>query len=300
MPANIIWLPSWYPNILGPFDGDFIQRHARAVSASAKLTVVFFKKDTESIITNDLKKTVSVQNNLQEIICYYRPVRTRLKLLNRLISFYTYRKVYKKILTELINENGRPDLVHVHVALAAAAPALWLKKKYQAPLLISEHWTGYLPSALYGISDLHIFQRKLMEQLFASAMVLTAVSKVLGDSIKEHFIAPDYVVVPNVVNTDIFYPLPGPAKSVCRFIHISTLSFQKNIEAIINAFEIIKHKGCSFELIIFGPPSETLYTLIVNADLAGNICLKNEVPQPELAKYVQEADALILFSRYET
>ena len=32
-PAYILWLPSWYPNKLDPFDGDFIQRHAVAVSA---------------------------------------------------------------------------------------------------------------------------------------------------------------------------------------------------------------------------------------------------------------------------
>jgi hypothetical protein len=42
---NVLWLVSWYPNRLDAFDGDFIERHAIAVSRFAKLTVLLVVKD---------------------------------------------------------------------------------------------------------------------------------------------------------------------------------------------------------------------------------------------------------------
>ena len=55
MNKNILWLPGWYPNILSPYDGDFIQRHARAVALFQKLTVIYIKKDEKGIVTQNKK-----------------------------------------------------------------------------------------------------------------------------------------------------------------------------------------------------------------------------------------------------
>ena len=52
---KVLWLASWYPNQLDKFTGDFIQRHARAVSQYCKVHVIFVKKD-ESLLPN---KTVT-------------------------------------------------------------------------------------------------------------------------------------------------------------------------------------------------------------------------------------------------
>ena len=38
---RVLWLCSWYPHPGDPFEGDFIQRHARAVSAFTPLTVFY-------------------------------------------------------------------------------------------------------------------------------------------------------------------------------------------------------------------------------------------------------------------
>ena len=42
---NVLWLASWYPNRTDIFNGDFIERHAIAVSAFVKLTVLVVIKD---------------------------------------------------------------------------------------------------------------------------------------------------------------------------------------------------------------------------------------------------------------
>ena len=38
---KVLWLSSWYPNPVHPYDGDFIQRHARSVAAYAQVTVFY-------------------------------------------------------------------------------------------------------------------------------------------------------------------------------------------------------------------------------------------------------------------
>ena len=43
--TNVLWLVSWYPSRLDSFTGDFIERHARAVSKYVKLTVLVILKD---------------------------------------------------------------------------------------------------------------------------------------------------------------------------------------------------------------------------------------------------------------
>ncbi len=71
MNKKILWLASWYPNILSPYDGDFIQRQARAAALFQRLTVIYIKKDEKGIVTKDLKIVSSSENNLTEIIVFY-------------------------------------------------------------------------------------------------------------------------------------------------------------------------------------------------------------------------------------
>ena len=104
MNKNILWLASWYPNALAPYDGDFIQRHAKAVSRFQKITVVYIKKDEEGIITKDVETFFSTQNNLYEIIVFYHPLKTGLHFLNRLLSAIKYKRVYRRILRKYIKD----------------------------------------------------------------------------------------------------------------------------------------------------------------------------------------------------
>ena len=49
MSNSILWLASWYPNELAPFDGDFIQRHAQSVSILHMVEVLHVINDEKEI-----------------------------------------------------------------------------------------------------------------------------------------------------------------------------------------------------------------------------------------------------------
>ena len=300
MNKNILWLPSWYPNILSPYDGDFIQRHARAVALFQKLTVVYIKKDIDGIITKNEKIVISTHNNLTEIIIYYHSLKTGINFLDRLVSLKKYIKLYQRFLLAYFNKNGKPDLVHVHVPLNAGILAVWLKKNYNIPFIISEHWTGYFKEDRFGLKHLNTVQKRLIKKIFRHALILTVVSDVLGKSIVDFYGELNYRVIPNTVDTSIFYPIESPGNEIVKFIHISSLGYQKNPEQIIEAFEILKNEGYSFQLIIYGPKKISLEALVKKKSLNNSIQFKNEVPQSKLAEDLRKADALILYSLYET
>ena len=51
---------------------------------------------------------------------------------------------------------------------------------------------------------------------------------------------------------------------------------------------------------LYGPVREELRSLVNNCGLSEFVFFKGEVPQEELAKDLQQSDALVLYSRYET
>ena len=55
MNREILWLPSWYPNKLAPFEGDFIQRHAQAAALYNKIYVIKVVADDRAMITKKLR-----------------------------------------------------------------------------------------------------------------------------------------------------------------------------------------------------------------------------------------------------
>ena len=42
---KLLWLPGWFPSIQDPLAGDFVERHAKAVSEFADVTIMFVAKD---------------------------------------------------------------------------------------------------------------------------------------------------------------------------------------------------------------------------------------------------------------
>jgi glycosyltransferase involved in cell wall biosynthesis len=109
-----------------------------------------------------------------------------------------------------------------------------------------------------------------------------------------------FTVIPNVVNTSIFKPIPTEKNKTVSFVHISLLNYQKNAGDIIRAMSILKKENPNFHLMIFGPLTAELIRLVEDLDLRSEISFHEEIPQVELSKFIQRSNALILYSRYET
>lgn len=295
---NVLWLASWYPNRMDKYDGDFIQRHARAVSLYCNVYLIYVVKCKNKYDETFVDKKVT--GNLTELTICYRSFKTGLKLLDRFISQLKYKSLYKKAIYDYINVNGKPQLMHVHVAMKAGLVALWAFNKWQIPFIVSEHWTGYLSEADISIDDFSSLYLKKLRQILVKASIVTVVSDHLGKAIQDHLPFVKYRVVPNVVDTDIFFPIQKQVSDRFKIIHASNMNYQKNTKDILQALQILKQKEPNFQMQLFGRAEPVIQQLILKLGLQTNIVIKGELPQTELAKAMQQADVLILYSRFET
>ena len=296
---NVLWLASWYPNQLSPFDGDFLQRHAKSVALYCSIHVIYIVKDETKAITQNSKTVLSTNGNLTEQIIYYSSLKTGIKIFDKFFSQQKYKQLYKRAINTYIATNGKPGLVHVQIAMKAGLAALWIKRKWNIPFIVSEQWTGYLQNADVRINAYPFIYRSWLKKVLGEATFITVVSHHLKKAIQQYLPTVKYQVIPNVVNTDIFFPVQKQSEDTVRFIHISNMNFQKNTEAILEALHLLKTNE-TFEMYLFGTDNTRIKNLINDYALQDHVFIRGEVAQPELADAIRQSDALVLYSRFET
>ena len=283
-----------------PFNGDFIKRHAEAVSLYEEVQVIYVVRDLEGHVTKDILPEESIKGGLAEKIIYYYIPSSGLSIVDKYLSEKKYRKLYKKAISDYIKKTGMPDLVHVHVGMKAGAIARWLKNAKGVSYVISEHWTGILQEANEKVSDQPFYIRSLWKKVMKDASGLSAVSEYLAQAVKKQFTLNYQIcIIPNVADTSIFYPAAN-SQNIPRFIHISGLDEFKNPVSIIKAFAIVKNLYPLANLDIFGPEIKHLTELARTMQSEKNVHFHKEVPQPQLAEFIRQSLALILYSSYET
>ena len=296
---KVLWLASWYPNQLDKFTGDFIQRHARATALFSDIEVIHIVKDAKGVVTKNVKEIVASTGRVTEKIIYYKPVKTYVRIIDRFLSSVQYKKLYKQAVKKYIVQNGTPSFIHVHIAMKAGLTALWLKRRYKIPYLLTEHWGGYLDEAVPNIKDYNVVYKYYWSKIITGAKVCTFVSTTFQNFMFGKYKIKNSLVIPNVVNTAVFYPGEKLPSNSHRFIHIFTMIYQKNTKAILEAMAILKNSE-SFELYLYGPVNSSIESLIIKLELQHHVFVKEEVSQEVLSEAIQQSDALILYSRFET
>jgi len=293
----ILWLPSWYPNELEPYNGDFIQRHAKAASCHNPVTVIFFTQYGEKV-SSTYKIQQQVHGNLKEIIVYV-PFKTSFRLLDRIrynLRFYSFAR---KFLRNYFRENGLPSLVHVHVPVKAGNLALWIKRKWGVPFIASEHASTYFKeSGSDFFKNRHWLHRKQVKKIFSGASVVINVSNTVRKILMGLFPIRRSAVIYNVVDTSLF-KWSALKENVFTYIHVSSLTEQKNVFGILRAFKKLFEIRKDWQLIMVGPHTAGIRQFIDQEKLNEHVYLTGEVPYAEVARRMQKSNVFVLFSKHE-
>lgn len=295
---SVLWLCSWYPNAADPFTGDFIKRQAEALSVVQPLKIIYSGKYPK-VPKQQPGSTVGTFPNLQEVILYY-PFTAKDNIVSRVRSLFTYFRKHADLIRQLKNNNELPDIVHVQVAFKAGLIAFYLKWKYGIPYVLTEHWTGYYQQAKDSLFRRSFLEKYLTRLVLKNAAMLITVSEALGNQIQQHWIPIPFRKILNVVDTRLFYHQENRRPQKFRFIHISTLGFQKNPEGIVRAFTSLVKEGIDSELVLVGPVNPGLGKMIAETGLPLNtIRCTGEISYEQVGVELRNASAMILFSFYE-
>ncbi|HEY1114422.1 MAG TPA: glycosyltransferase, partial [Chitinophagaceae bacterium] len=291
---KILWLASWYPNKYDPFDGDFIQRHARAAAMNHDIHVIFVK-ESEADRTDEAEWTIT--GSLTEQVIYFKKKKGPLA---RLQKQFTWRALFWEAIETYITRNGLPDLVHVHVPWKSGTMAMAVKKKYGINYVITEHWGIYNNVLDNTYNNKPVPTRFLLKQIFKNASQLITPSTYLGLAINKMVTPIDFTVIPNVVDTSLFVP-EKEKYSTFTFIHVSNMVPLKNVTGILRAFnKALELCGENIQLILVGNRNNDFTFLAEQLGLLNKyVFFKGEVAYSEVGREMQLSHCFILNSYME-
>ncbi|HYF30013.1 MAG TPA: glycosyltransferase [Chitinophagaceae bacterium] len=295
---HILWLPGWYPDELNAYNGDFIQRHAHAVAEQLPITVIYVAQHGPDVNILQSRAVTNTTGQLTEIIIYFKYKKTGFGLLDKLRYNLGYFHTFRQYLQQYIAQKGKPDMVHVHVPMKAGRMALWLQHKLQVPYIISEHSSAYSEEVPDNYHNRSNYYRKWVRLIFKQAAAATTVSQKLGRRLQELFAIRHMHIIPNVADTRYFHYSPSQPERF-RFLHASTMDHPKNVQGMLQAFHQLKKLRHDWECVMLGWDTPELKRLATTLGLDTHITWKGVVAYQQVAKEMQYASALLLFSRYE-
>lgn len=292
---KILWLVSWYPNKNDRFDGDFIQRHARAAAIYHDVHVIFVS-DAEMEKTQD--EEWHYATGLTEQIIYFK---RKTGIAARARKQLSWKNCYQQAVKNYIEKNGLPDCVHVHIPWKAGLIALWLKKKYGKDFIVTEHWGMYNEATENHFYSRPALNQKLLKLVYKEAKAFVTVSRFLADDVEKITGKKAAFIISNVVDTTLFFP-KKEKYSRFTFIHVSNMVPLKNVDTILMAFRDAYHAtGQEMQLIMIGNRNNEYIKLADELGLLNNsVFFKGETKYSEVAEEMKRSHCFVLFSDSET
>lgn len=296
---KILFTSSWFPSREHETLGNFVERHAIASSIFNDVYVLYVRSAVQK---EDFVSEVKEENGLKKVIVYYKKVENKLMSVLKFVRFNTGMKLGLKLLKEEFGLAPEDiDVCHHNIHFEAGIIPLYLKKHYKTPYIISENWTGYLPSNRWEYTG--IIRKYLTKKIGSQCDIQVPVSIDLKNSLTELGIAKGRVeIIPNVVAVDQFELKPKPDISTeAKFLHVSTLDeSQKNISGILKTFKKFIQIRPHSSLTIIGDGDHTLARkLIDQLGLKKKVKLIGRLPGKEIATKLNEHHIFLLFSNYE-
>jgi glycosyltransferase involved in cell wall biosynthesis len=295
---HILFISSWYPTPSDPTLGVFNRYFALAASLYNKVTVLNIssretQQSTPEIVTGDDKGIYTVQVYYQKVLDSL-PVVSQIKKRGRVVS--AFEQGYQKV----VEARGKVDLMQLNVVMPMGIGVLHLSEKYNIPYVINENWSGYgAEDGNYRGLALKYFTQKIIK----GAKAIMPTSTYLRDAMQGHGLEGNYHVVPNVVNVNVFKPLSLQKNTGTKLIHISSLNDrEKNVSGLIRAFAqaCSQHKELYLDIVGEGVDKQKYIALVNELDIENNVKFVGRLFSEDLVKSINAADALIMFSNFET
>jgi glycosyltransferase involved in cell wall biosynthesis len=291
---NIVIIANGYPTCREPQYGCFEKDQAIALQKEGhKVSILYvdgrFRKYYRRIGITHLQ-----ENNIDIYGLYLFPTAFSLKMSCKL-HYWLRTRMLDSVFSYMLKKQEKPDIIYAHF-LYNIAYAVYLKEKYNIPLVGMEHWSGVNQSKLS--SDI-IYRGQIAYQ---GANRIIAVSNSLKEQIYNHF-KRDATVIHNMVNEE-FFQMPirkYTNRDKLIYISIGSLFYIKGHDILIKALSEVAQYTLDWELRIVGGGSEekNLQNLIKQLGLENNIKIIGRRNKQEIISLLYDSDIFILPSRSE-
>ncbi len=266
--------------------GNFVQAHAEAAALYNEVTVLYLCKDP-AVVRFEIEKSTE-----KGVVIYrvYYPTSG-----NRVIMRY---KALRFAIAALKIKEGSFDIVQLNMVWNEGWQAVFMKKKFKLPFVITDNWTGYHPDQR-GKLPWHI--KKYMRWVANESALLMPVTEHLEKAMRNLGFKPKSVIIPNTVAVETF-PMAKPDNTKVRFLHVSHLDeAHKNISGILQVWKVFSDKHPDVILNIGGDGAwqemqNKAQNLGINPESIHCFGPQN---REGVARLMHESHCLVLFSNYE-
>lgn len=208
--------------------------------------------------------------------------------------------IEKKLFSKVKNENGLPDIVHVHF------PSMWTSDSFVEfnrmgiRIVATEHWTEVLKKNVntYIIENLKWFVNNSKVFICVGEPLKQSVIDLVGEKEANDKI----VVVPNIVNEYFCYHPRKVNYNSFVFCAVGRLVECKRFDLLINAFTeaFFENKNVILKIVGGGKKMNKLKSQIQKLHMSNRIVLTGTKTREETAIEVSNCDVLVCSSDLET
>ncbi len=291
---NVLVIPSWYPTGYDKLMGIYHKEFCEALSKRTNIQINMLFIDRR--LLKEPLKYLFMKKNLITKEKGYTVYTKRMLNVERLSSNWQlkrYTKVLDKAFKKYLENNPKPDVLHAMVTLPAGYATCVLGKKYNIPVVITEHASYY--QIFFSGKNKKYGDYALKNSYF------TAVSEyMLGNLPKS---VKGKVVLHNLVDTEAFKTKRSKVKGL-RLIEVCAFRNGKRIEDLLAALKLIidygKIKDVKLTLIGDGFLEEFYKTKCHELKLDNYVDFVGRKTKEEIAEYLSASNIYVMPSSVET
>ncbi len=291
---QVLVIPTWYPSGEDKLMGLYHKEYTSALNKNGiKADMLFIERERLSKPFKYLflkKKYIEEADNFK--VYKYRML--NLRPINFDLQMKAYTKVLEKAFKDYLKYNPKPDLIHAEVTVPAGYAASVLGKKYNIPVVVTEHGSN--------------FEKYFKEEPFKKYSEYTlknstfsTVSNYMRDIVMKY--TGECYVIPNQVNTDIFKTYKArKVNKTFNLIMVCALREGKRLDIAFKAIKILLKEHIRIHLNIIGDGFyENIFKkAMVDEGVEKNVTFLGRKEKDEIPPYLMESHALLIGSEIET
>jgi glycosyltransferase involved in cell wall biosynthesis len=291
-------IPSWYSSPRNKVHGSFFKEQFKALASSGEKITVAYNEIWPITLFGKTYEKRGINFNIEDELRTYRYKDYNYFPKNPLM-FKSFNKRMDKLYKEIVKKEGKVDIIHAHSAFWGGIAAAYISKKYNIPLVITEH--SSLKYAKYCKES----YKKYIFETYEKADVLIAVGNALKNELQEYVSRPVEVVF-NMVDLGLFN-IQGDSdenlrdQEAFKFFSCGYLEEGKGMDYLIKAFtKAFKGEKVTLRIGADGSLKPVLQKLIEDLNMDNQIKLLGALSREEVSKEMKACDVFALASEYET
>ncbi len=292
---HVMFIPSWYDNNRNKVHGSFFREQASKLQDSGVKVTVAYNEIWPLTLMGKVKERIGLSFNVEKGLRTYRYKNYNF-IPKHPLMFNIFDKRMEKLYKEVVKKEGKVDVIHAQSSLWGGISAAYVAKKYNIPLVITEH-----SSVKRGPYVRESYYKRIVNS-YKSADSIISVGNGLKKEIEDLTNRKDIKVIGNLVDLSLF-KIRNVERESDEFIFFSVafLEGEKGFDTLIKAFSK-KFKNKKVRLVIGGDGSQRTWLegIAKSEGVEKQVTFLGALSRDEVARWMNKCDAFVLPSRYET